>query len=121
MMGMFGAMYLRPGNLWKSLRIKELTTHMIGGHAVTEYVDSGQDIIGILADADSNIADRKKHLWDQDQHSLSHTLAVRGKPELKKGDFLVMGERGFLVLLVDDIGSLGISGLVYLEERNDIK
>lgn len=120
-MNLFNAMYFRPGNLWKSFRIKEVRTRVVGGHPVTEYADAGRDIIGILADADSNIADRKKHLWDQDQHSLSHTLVVKGKPEIKKGDFLVLEERGFLVLLVDDIGALGVSGILYLEERNDIK
>lgn len=120
-MNLFSTMYLRPGNLWKSFRIKELKTNVIGGHPVTQYVDSNRDIIGILAEADSNMADRKKHMWDQDQHSLTHTLAVKGMPELKKGDFLTLEERGFLVLLVDDIGSLGVSGLIYLEERNDIK
>lgn len=117
----FGAMYLRPGNLWKDFLVKVLNVDNVNGHIVEKYLDTGEHILGILAEADTNMSDRKKHLWDQDQHSLTHTLVVQGRPNLKKGDFLTTEERAFLVLLVDDIGSLGVSGIVYLEERNDIR
>lgn len=117
----FGAMYLRPGNLWKDFEVKEKRTGVVDGYAETGYFDTGRHLIGILAEADSNLSDRMKHRWDQDQHSLTHTLVVRGRADVKKGDFLVADERGFFVLLNDDIGALGVSGIIYLEERNDVK
>lgn len=117
----FGAMYLRPSSLWKDFQIKECCVSMKDGYPVTNYQNNGTHLLGVLADADSNLSDRMKHRWDQDQHSLTHTLVIRGQADVKKGDFLVSDERGFLVLLVDDISGLGTTGLVYLEERNDVK
>lgn len=121
MMNPFGAMYLRPGNLWKSFRVKELLTKMEKGYPVEKYEDTSRTIFGILTEVDNNLSDRMKHRWDQDQHSLTHTVIVRGRADLKKGDLLILEERAFLVLLADDIGSLGTTGLIYLEERNDVK
>lgn len=121
MINPFGAMYLRPGNLWKNFRIKRLKTVVVSGHPVNNYVDVGRCIDGILAEADANLSERMKHRWDQDQHSLTHTLVVRGKVEINKGDYLTTDERVFLVLLTDDIEALGTTGLLYLEERNDIR
>ncbi|HJB29721.1 MAG TPA: hypothetical protein IAA06_13155 [Candidatus Blautia faecavium] len=121
MINPFGAMYLRPGNLWKSFAVKRLRTEMVNGYAVDSYADTGIYVTGVLAEATANQSDMRKHLWDQDQHSLTHTLVAVGKVGLKKGDFLTVGERTFLVLLVDDVGALGIANLVYLEERNDVK
>ena len=117
----FGSLYLRPGNLWKTFRVKATKTVNVQGHPVSEYMDTERIVVGILAQADSNVADRTKHLWDQEQHSLTHTLVVKGRPNLKKEDLLTTGETAYLVLLDDDIGSLGVAGLVYLEERNDLK
>lgn len=121
MISPFGAMYLRPGNLWKNFEIRSLHTGIKNGHPEDKYIETGESILGILADADSNLADRMKHRWDQDQHSLTHTLVTRRQTNLKKGDFLILEGRAFLILLVDDIGSLGASGLVYMEERKDLK
>lgn len=117
----FGAMYLRPGNLWKNFQVKESCVGNYEGYSVSGYRETGRCLAGILAEADSNLADRMKHRWDQSQHSLTHTLVVCGKINVKKGDFLVSGERGFLVLLADDVGGLAATGIVYLEERNDVK
>lgn len=117
----FGGMYLRPGNLWKPFAVKELRTEFLEGRMREWYADAGETFLGILADADSRASERIKHRWDQSQHSLTHTLVMRGRPPVKKGDMLVCGERGFLVLLTDDVGALGVSGIVYLEERNDVK
>lgn len=117
----FPMTYLRPGNLFRNFQVKELITKADGGYWSERYDDTGKHVTGALAEADGNLAERTKHRWDQKQHSLTHTLVTQGRADLKKGDFLILGERGFLVLLADDVGSLGISSLVYLEERNDIK
>ena len=46
---------------------------------------------------------------------------IREKAEVYKGDWLLLGNRVFFVLLYEDIGNMGINGLIYLEERNDVK
>lgn len=50
-----------------------------------------------------------------------HTIVQRGTPLAKKTDKLVLGNRVFYVVAVDDTGGLGISTLYYVEERDDIK
>ena len=117
----FGTMYLRPGNLWKSFRIKRQKTANVNGHSVESYEDTDQSITGVLAEAEENDRERTKHMWNQAQHSLTHTLVIRGKTDARKGDMLTCDERAFIVLYNDDIGALGYAGLIYLEERNDIK
>lgn len=116
-----GPMYLRPGNLYKEFDIIRLKTEMVSGFPKESYIDDGERLKGILAEAGSNQSDRMKHRFDQSQHSLTHTLVVDGKSGVKKEDRLILGERGFLVLLVDDVGALEISDIIYLEERNDLK
>lgn len=120
MRNMFGGMYLRPGNLWKTFSINRLTVSNMNGKLSEKVEDTGMEITGILAQADTNIAERHKHLWDQDKHQLTHTLVVRGKMDLRKGDYLTREDKIYLVLLNDDIGDLGTAGLIYLEERNDL-
>lgn len=43
------------------------------------------------------------------------------KKNVKQGDYLTTAGRTFLVLLCEDPGNLGATGLIYLEERNDLK
>lgn len=114
-------MYLRPGNLYKDFLVKSNMTEIKGGYSVNKYVETGNHVIGVLAEASSKLSDNMKNRWDQSQHTLTHTLVVRGKSHVKKQDHLILGERGFLVLTIDDISTLGISEIIYLEERNDVK
>ena len=108
-------MYLRPGNLEKDFIVKRKKTDISDtGTPYSGYVDTGLLVSGVLADADKNQSDRKKHLWNQDQHSLTHTI-------VSKGDLLAMDDRYFLILLVDDTGALGIATIYYAEERNDLR
>lgn len=65
--------------------------------------------------------ERMKHRWDQEQHSLTHTLVIRDSADVKQGDYLTTAGRTFLILLSEDPGNLGATGLIYLEERNDLK
>ena len=120
MISPFGLMYLRPGNLWTDFVIKRKTVHNANGHPVSEFEEKGK-VSGILAEASSNESDRMKHRWDQEQHSLTHTLVIRDSADVKQGDYLTTAGRTFLVLLCEDPGNLGATGLIYLEERNDLK
>jgi hypothetical protein len=121
MMNLFGGMYLRPGNLWKSFRIKRLKTENQNGYPTEIYVDSQDDVKGIVSLATDNSNERMKTLFDQASHSITHQMVVIGKPDLRKGDMLIGDDIAYLVLIVDDVGLLGRTGLIYLEERNDIK
>lgn len=121
MISPFRYMYLRPGNLWKYFGVLRMESSLNKGHATEEYVDKHEKVYGVLAEADNNTSERMKHRWDQDQHSLTHTMVVRGKNTLKKGDMLTYEERAFLVLVTDDVGALGGTSLIYLEERNDVR
>lgn len=119
---MFGnAMYLRPGNLWKNFKVLKMHADNVDGYTKTSYEDTGAILNGILAQATSNEKELTKHLWDQNQHSLTHTLVVSGRCTLDKSDMLAYEEKAYLVLAVDNAGDLGVAGIAYLEERNDLK
>ena len=120
MISPFKGMYLRPGNLWKTFCIRRNITDAVGTRPISIKRENGE-ISGILSEADANQSDRMKHRWDQDQHSLTHTMVVRGEAPLKKGDVLYRENRYFLVLLTDDASYLGGTTLVYLEERKDLR
>jgi hypothetical protein len=114
-------MYLRPGNLVKNMRVMRRETGLVRGHPVDGYQDTGETVRGVLAQAEDSNVDRYKHLWDQAQHSLTHTMVAHGTQGLRRGDMLTCDGRAWIVLYCDDIGALGAAGLVYLEERNDVK
>lgn len=117
-----GFMYLRPENLKKDFILKRKTTEISStGTPVSKYMDTGKMVVGTLADSDKYQNDLKKHLWKQDQHTLTHTIVCYEEPKAKKGDVLAMGDRYFLVLLVDDAGGLDIATIYYCEERNDLR
>lgn len=115
-------LYLRPGNLEKDFIVKRKQTGISDtGTPFSRYVETGLMISGVLADAEKGLGSQKKHLWDQDQHTLTHTIVSQGEPVAKEGDVLAMDERYFLILLTDDTGSLGIATVYYAEERRDLK
>ena len=116
MISPFGLMYLRPGNLWTDFVVRRKSIRNILGHPVSDFEAKGE-----IAEASSNESDRMKHRWDQEQHSLTHTLVIRDSANVKQGDYLTTAGRTFLVLLFEDPGNLGATGLIYLEERNDLK
>ena len=116
----FRGMYLRPGNMYKSFEVSRKKTILENGHPTEKHMPSG-DVKGILAEADAYQNDKMKHRWDQDQHSLTHTMVIRGRADLRKGDTLHREERFFFVLTTDDPGYLGGSTIVYLEERKDVR
>lgn len=115
-------MYLRPGNLYKEFRLlTEKTEISDTGTPIKHFVDSGRIFRGILAQVGTDEAQRMKHLWDADQHNLTHTIVSRGKSMCKKGDMLAGDNQLFFVLLVQEVGQLGITTIYYVEERNDVK
>lgn len=112
-------MYLRPGNLYKTFIIEnnKNIVSSVGRPKVT-YSHTQQDMLeGILAEADPN----QKMRWEQLQHPITHTIVQDGKPKVKAEDKLILENRIFLVQGVDDLGSLGIFTIYYVEERYDVK
>ncbi len=117
---MRSCMYLRPGNLYKNLKIKRVRVMKENGYPTRKYIDTGESVTGSLVVATKMDMERSLHRWDQDQHSLTHTFVVRGECTAVKNDLLTIGEKGYLVLTSDDVASLGIASILYLEERNDL-
>lgn len=118
---MFHTMYFRPETMWKDFIVKAFKETNNFGYKTEKFVETDVKFRAVLAQADAARTDRMKHLFDQDQHSITHTLTVCKKENVKKGDYVATGDRVFLVLVVDDIGDYGTAGLIYVEERNDIK
>ena len=84
-------MYLRPGNLFKDF-VVESNTQVVTASGRVANAPKGDG---------SNI--------------------IRGSPEAKKSDKLILGNRTFYIIDLDEVGSLGISTIYYAEERKDVK
>lgn len=112
-------MYLRPGNLMKDFIIEQCSTSLReSGRPKTTYQDDGNCMLkGVLAEANL----RQKIRWEQLQHPITHTIVQTGKPKAKAEDKLVLGNRVFLIQGVDELGSLGVCTIYYVEERADVK
>lgn len=115
-------MYLRPGNLYKEFRLLEERAVLSDtGMPLMTYTDTGRVFRGILSEVSTDESSKHLHDWDQSQHSLTHTVVTRGRAVAKKGDMIAGHNKLFYVLLVEDVGFLGITTIYYLEERNDVK
>ena len=112
-------MYVRPGNLIKEFTIesnKQVVTST--GRVANRHIGDGTETLkGCFAEASDE--DRTNH--SQKDHVVTHTIVQAGAPKVKRGDKLVLGERVFYIVDMDDCGSLGISTIYYAEERQDIK
>lgn len=120
MKNLYAGMYLRPGQLKKKFTVKRNISKVINGYRKDVIEETGEEVVGILAEADTQVSERKKHLWGQEQHSITHTLVTQKATGLRKGDFLSYKERLFLVLVCDNVAAIGTASLIYLEERNDL-
>ncbi len=112
-------MYVRPGNLFKEFIIesnKQVVTST-GRVANSHSGDGTKTLKGCLAEASDE--DRMNH--SQKDHVVTHTIVQAGSPKAKRTDKLVLGERAFYIIDIDDVGSLGISTIYYAEERRDAK
>lgn len=112
-------MYLRPGNLFNEFILESNRQVVTGtGRVVNCHTGDGTEILkGCLAEASDE--DRTNH--SQKEHIVTHTIVQAGGPKAKRTDRLVLGERTFYIVDIDDTGSLGISTIYYAEERRDAK
>lgn len=112
-------MYLRPGNLYKDFIIEENTDSISPTRRpMTSYSSKeGLSLRGALAEANEETRIR----WKQAQHQVTHTIVQSGRPRAKPDDKLVLGDRTFYIVGVDEAGSLGIATIYYVEERMDAK
>lgn len=115
----YGHLYTRPGNLIKDFDVYRLVTENRMGYRTDHYEKMENGVRGIIS-VSNEAADRHTHRWDQDQHSLTHILIIRGTADIVKEDVLVCDGVTFLVLSTDDESMIGASGMIYLEERNDL-
>ncbi len=112
-------MYVRPGNLFKDFIIeenKQIVTST-GRVANSHTGDGTKTLKGCLAGASDE--DRTNH--SQKDHVVTHTIVQAGSPKAKRTDKLVLGERVFYIVDIDDAGMLGIATIYYAEERRDAK
>lgn len=112
-------MYVRPGNLFKEFIIEGNRQVVTGtGRVVNSHAGDGTKILkGCLAEASDE--DRVNH--SQKDHVVTHTIVQAGRPKAKRMDKLVLGERTFYIVDIDDAGFLGISTIYYAEERRDVR
>ncbi|MCM1104903.1 MAG: hypothetical protein NC409_12455 [Clostridium sp.] len=112
-------MYLRPANLFKYFIIEhneQIITDT--GRVANKYTGDGtQTLRGCLAEASAD--DRENH--SRNDHIITHTIVQDGSPKAKESDKLILGERVFYIVDIDDAGGLGISTIYYAEERRDAK
>lgn len=112
-------MYLRPGNLFKEFIIEgnEQKVTSTGRVVPNHSGDGTKTLKGCLADA----SDEDRAVHSTSDHVITHTIVQAGKPRAKRTDCLILGERRFYIVDVDDAGTLGVSTVYYAEERRDVK
>lgn len=112
-------MYVRPENLFKDFIVEENKQVVTGtGRVANSHSGDGTKILkGCLAEASDE--DRTNH--NQKDHVVTHTIVQAGSPKAKRTDKLILGERVFYIVDIDDTGMLGISTIYYAEERQDAK
>ena len=112
-------MYVRPGNLFTEFVVeRNLQSVTSTGRVANNHSGNGSDILkGCLAEADDE--ERTNH--SQKDHIVTHTIVQAGSPKAKRNDKLILGNRVFYIVDIDDAGMLGISTIYYAEERQDLK
>lgn len=112
-------MYVRPGNLFKEFIIegnKQVVTST--GRVANSHAGDGTRVLkGCLAEA----SDEERTNHSQKDHIVTHTIVQAGNPEAKRTDRLILGNRTFYIVDIDENGMLGISTIYYAEERRDVK
>ena len=112
-------MYVRPGNLFKEFVVERNTQAVTStGRVANNHSGNGSDILkGCLAEA----TDEERTNHSQKDHIVTHAIVQAGSPKAKRNDKLILGNRVFYVVDIDDAGMLGISTIYYAEERQDLK
>ena len=111
-------MYLRTGNLIKDFVIEPISRKKDSkGRAQATYDTETRAILrGVIADADANAIAR----YSQTDHPCTHQITQRGGEKAKPGDRLAHGHAYYYILGVDNVASLGIATIYYVEERTDL-
>ncbi len=110
---------MRPGNLFKEFIIeknKQVVTST-GRVANSHIGDGSKTLKGCLAEATDD--ERKNH--SNAEHIVTHTIVQAGPPRAKRKYKLILGNRVFYIVDIDDAGALGVSTIYYAEERLDVK
>lgn len=112
-------MYLKPGNLFREFVIESNTQKVTstGRVAASHKGDGFTTLKGCLSDASAD--ERSSH--ETKNHPVTHTIVQPGKPKAKIADRLLLGDRVFYIVDLEDTGSLGISTIYYAEERKDVR
>ncbi len=112
-------MYLRPGNLFKDFVVESNQQVVTStGRVANRHTGDGSVILkGCLAAA----SDEERENHSQKDHIVTHTIVQAGPPKAKRTDKLILENRTFYVVDVDNADSLGISTIYYAEERRDVK
>ena len=111
--------YIRPGNLFKDFIVETNVQEIDSkGRVVIKHTGDGKNFLsGCLADATDQ--DRANH--NIPDHIVTHTIVQKGYPIAKRTDKLILENRVFYVVDIDDSGALGIATLYYVEERRDLR
>jgi len=111
-------MYLRTGNLIKDFVIEPISRKKDSkGRAQTTYDTETRAVLrGVIASADANAIAR----YNQTEHPCTHQITQRGGERAKPGDRLVHDHAYYYILGVDNVASLGIATIYYVEERTDL-
>ena len=112
-------MYVRPGNLFKEFVVENNAQIVTStGRVANKHTGDGTKTLkGCLAEASDE--DRTNH--NQKDHVVTHTIVQAGRSRAKRTDKLILGNRVFYIVDIDDAGALGISTIYYAEERRDVK
>lgn len=112
-------MYLRPGNLFKDFIIESNEQSVTStGRVANNHIGNGKRILkGCLAEA----TDEARRNHSSKDHVVTHTIVQAGGPVAKRTDKLILGNRTFYIVAIDDAGALGLSTIYYAEERRDVK
>lgn len=110
-------MYLRPGGLYHEFCVENNEQEITStGRVVNVHGDYDIKLKGCLCDATDE--DIRNH--STKDHIVTHTIEQPGRPRAKRTDKLILGDRTFYIVDVDDCGALGIATLYYAEERRDV-
>ncbi|WHH58306.1 hypothetical protein [Petroclostridium sp. X23] len=106
--------------IYKTFEVQENETSvdLRGRYSKHEATSETVTIRGIIADSTPQEMER----WNQIQHPVTHTIAQKGKPVGKEGDYLIMPteKRKFKIQKVNNPGALDLWTLYYVEERRDV-
>lgn len=111
--------FIKFSNLFKDF-VVEPNTQVVtaSGRVANAPKGDGSKIIrGCLAESTKE----QKESHSTRDRVCTHTIVQAGSPEAKKSDKLILGNRAFYIIDLDEVGSLGISTIYYAEERKDVK